>query len=60
MFVVFASLVVHLSCVVDLYAVNDYVGFGLMDASRMASLAANWSTVPNKSICTVERIGVNR
>lgn len=40
--------------------VNDYVGFGLMDASRMASLAANWSTVPNKSICTVERIGVNR
>ena len=46
--------------VVDRYAVNDYVGFGLMDASRMASLAANWSTVPQKSICSVERIGVNR
>ena len=57
---VFASLVVHLSCVVIRYAVNDYVGFGLMDASKMASLAANWSTVPKKSICSVERIGVNR
>ena len=46
--------------VVDRYAVNDYVGFGLMDASKMTSLAANWSTVPKKSICSVERIGVNR
>lgn len=40
--------------------VNDYVGFGLMDASKMVSLAANWSTVPEKSSCTIERIGVKK
>ena len=26
----------------------------------MVSLAANWSTVPDKSSCTIERIGVRK
>ena len=49
-----------LDCDVDCYAVNNYVGFSLMDASTMVSLAANWSTMPNKSSCTIERIGVRK
>ena len=49
-----------LDCDVDYYTVNDYVGFGLMDASKMVSLAAYWSTVPDKSSCTIERIGVRK
>ena len=49
-----------LDCDVDYYTVNDYVGFGLMDASKMVSLAANWSTVPDKSNCTIKRIGARK
>lgn len=40
--------------------VNDYVGFGLMDASRMVDAAMNWTTVPLKVNCTVPRLNVNR
>ena len=40
--------------------VNDYVGFGLMDASKMIALASNWETVPNVTTCTIPRLGVNK
>lgn len=40
--------------------VNDYVGFGLMDAKKMVDLAMNWTTVPTKVNCTIPRDGVNR
>ena len=40
--------------------VNDYVGFGLMDARGMVDAAINWTTVPLKVNCTIPRPGVNR
>ena len=40
--------------------VNDYVGFGLMDARGMVDAAMNWTTVPLKVNCTIPRPGVNR
>ena len=40
--------------------VNDYVGFGLMDARRMVDAAMKWTTVPLKVNCTIPRPGVNR
>ena len=40
--------------------VNDYVGFGLMDARRMVDAAINWTTVPLKVNCSIPRRGVNR
>ena len=40
--------------------VNDYVGFGLMDASKMVEVAVNWSTVPPKVTCTIPRLHVYR
>ena len=45
-----------------LVAVNDYVGFGLMDASKMVELASNWTTVPEKVACNItqKHFGVNR
>ena len=58
--ILYFLLVPYLSYYVDSVAVNDYVGFGLMDASKMVSLAANWSTVPEKLNCTIEHIGVNK
>ena len=41
-------------------AVNDYVGFGLMDASRMVEFASNWTTVPEKVTCTIPRLAVKK
>lgn len=40
--------------------VNDYVGFGLMDASKMVDAAIKWKTVPRKVNCTIRRHGINR
>ena len=40
--------------------VNDYVGFGLMDARRMVDAAINWTTVPLKVTCTIPGPTVNR
>jgi len=39
--------------------VNDYVGFGLMDAKKMVELATNWTTVPPKVNCTIVRPPTN-
>jgi len=43
-----------------LVAVNDYVGFGLMDASWMVEFASKWTTVPEKVTCTIPRLSVNK
>ena len=51
------SLRFHFTCFV---AVNDYVGFGLMDASRMVEIASNWTTVPEKVTCTISRNAVKK
>ena len=40
--------------------VNDYVGFGLMDARGMVDAALKWTTAPLKVNCTILRPGVNR
>ena len=40
-------------------AVNDYVGFGLMDAKQMVDLAVKWKRVPTNVTCTIPRPGVN-
>ncbi|KAM7439362.1 Proprotein convertase subtilisin/kexin type 5 [Porites harrisoni] len=34
-------------------SVNDYVGFGFMDATKMVDAALNWTTVPTKVNCTI-------
>ncbi|XP_078656990.1 proprotein convertase subtilisin/kexin type 6-like isoform X1 [Branchiostoma floridae x Branchiostoma belcheri] len=34
------------------YRVSDYCGFGLIDAGRLTSLAANWTSVPEQVVCT--------
>ncbi|PFX24918.1 Proprotein convertase subtilisin/kexin type 4 [Stylophora pistillata] len=39
---------------------SNSVGFGLMDAHGLVSLAVNWTTVPPQLNCTVSRISVNR
>ena len=36
-----------------LSSVNDYVGFGFMDATKMVDAALNWTTVPTKVNCTI-------
>ncbi|KAJ7336048.1 Proprotein convertase subtilisin/kexin type 6 [Desmophyllum pertusum] len=40
--------------------VNDYVGFGLMDASKMVDLAVNWTKVPSNVTCTIRGPRLNR
>ena len=55
----------HFCCLALLFAfssisVNDYVGFGLMDASRMVDAALNWTTVPPKVNCTISGPLTNR
>ena len=40
--------------------VNDYVGFGLMDASKMVDAALKWKRVPNVTVCTIPGPRVNR
>ena len=53
------SALIILFC--DLFSlVNDYVGFGLMDASRMVDAALNWTTVPPKVNCTISGPLTNR
>ena len=39
---------------------NDYVGFGLMDARKMVDAAINWTSVPSKVICTIPGPNSNR
>lgn len=34
--------------------VSKFYGFGLMDASRMVSLAKNWTKVPPQDKCEIE------
>lgn len=34
--------------------VNDYAGFGLMDASKMVDAALSWISVPDKFNCTIK------
>ena len=41
-------------------AVNDYVGFGLMDAKQMVDVAVKWKRVPSNITCTIPRHNVNR
>ena len=41
-------------------SVHDYVGFGLMDASRMVDAALNWTTVPPKVKCSISGPFKNR
>ena len=43
-----------------LVAVNDYVGFGLMDASRMVEFASSWTTVPEKVNCSIPGNSANK
>lgn len=42
------------------FKVNDYVGFGLMDAKRMVDVAVKWKRVPSIVTCTIPRRSVNR
>ncbi|KAM7432787.1 Proprotein convertase subtilisin/kexin type 5 [Porites harrisoni] len=42
------------------FKVNDYVGFGLMDAKQMVDLAVKWKRVPTNVTCTIPLRGVNR
>jgi len=39
---------------------SNYVGFGLMDAYRLVSLAKNWTTVPPQLNCTISHGQINR
>ena len=39
--------------------VNDYVGFGFMDASKMIDAAIRWTRVPPKVNCSIPRRGIN-
>ena len=39
--------------------VNDYVGFGFMDASKMIDAAIRWTRVPSKVNCSIPRRGIN-
>ena len=34
--------------------VNDYIGFGLIDAGAMVDAAHNWVTVPEKFSCSIK------
>ena len=57
------SIIIIFICLfTDLFfdAVNDYVGFGLMDAKKMVDLAVKWKRVPTNVTCTIPRRGVNR
>jgi len=40
--------------------VSKFYGFGLMDASRMLSLAKNWTKVPLQDKCDFERNEKNK
>ncbi|CAH1266911.1 FURIN [Branchiostoma lanceolatum] len=37
------------------FRVNDYCGFGLLDAGKLTAMAANWSCVPEQVSCTEQR-----
>ncbi|XP_066287460.1 furin-like [Branchiostoma lanceolatum] len=37
------------------FRVNDYCGFGLLDAGKLTAMAANWSCVPEQVSCTERR-----
>ncbi|XP_068681768.1 proprotein convertase subtilisin/kexin type 4-like isoform X3 [Montipora foliosa] len=39
---------------------NDYVGFGVMDATKMIDFATNWTTVPPKVRCAIQGPRLNR
>lgn len=39
---------------------NDYVGFGLMDASKMVDVALKWKKVSNAVVCSIPGPRVNR
>lgn len=43
-----------------LFAVSNYVGFGLMDAYRLVSYARSWATVPPQLMCTISNTQINR
>ena len=49
------SLFCHFS-----FTASDKVGFGLMDAYGLVSLAVNWTTVPPQQNCTKSRHQINR
>lgn len=40
--------------------VSKFYGFGLMDASRMVSLAKNWTKVPPQDKCEIEGSDKNK
>lgn len=55
-------IIVIVTIIINIFfdAVNDYVGFGLMDAKQMVDLAVKWKRVPTNVTCTIPRRGVNR
>ena len=57
-------IIVIVTIIINIYiffdAVNDYVGFSLMDAKQMVDLAVKWKRVPTNVTCTIPRRGVNR
>ena len=42
------------------FTASNNVGFGLMDAHRLVSLAVNWTTVAPQLNCTISRLHINR
>ena len=42
------------------FTASNYVGFGLMDAYGLVSLAMNWTTVAPQLTCTIPYLHIDR